>query len=163
MQKWNGYRPSITRKLLEEFRAYLIQKKIDLDNHNHQNKKFISRRKKFKHYNNNNNNDKYYYYEWIEKKILTNPFPDCRKIIVDLILAPYLINIKKLSYQESYQIIREWLDKCNSVRRLDQNFNYRISYALKNALNKPQIRPMSQEKIKIDYKYRNLYILILNQ
>ena len=44
-------------------------------------------------------------------KILQNAFEDCRKIIVDLILAPYLINIKKLSFQESYQIIREWLDQ----------------------------------------------------
>ena len=26
----------------------------------------------------------------LNTKILANPFPDCRKIIVDLILAPYL-------------------------------------------------------------------------
>ena len=101
---------------------------------------------------NNNiiNND--YYYEWIDKKILANPFADCRKIIVDLILAPYLINIKKLSYQESYQIIKEWLDKCNSLQKLDNysNFvNYRIHSALKAATQKG-IGPMSFYKIKTD-------------
>ena len=97
------------------------------------------------------------------QKILANPFEDCRKIIVDLILAPYLINIKKLSYQESYQIIREWLDKCNSLQKLDNysNFvNYRIHYALKTAVSKG-IGPMSLYKIKTDNKYRNLYTLLL--
>ena len=91
------------------------------------------RRNKIRNSNNSNYNINYYY-EWIETKILANPFEDCRKIIVDLILAPYLINIKKLSYQESYQKIREWLDKCNSLQKLDNysNFvNYRIHYALK--------------------------------
>ena len=79
-----------------------------------------------------------------------------------MILAPYLINIKKISYEESYRIIKEWLDKCNSIERLDnyENFvNYRIHSALKNAIHKG-IGPMTQEKIKTDNKYRNLYILL---
>ena len=104
-----------------------------------------------------------YYYKWIDKTILANPFPDYRKVIVDLILAPYLVNIKKLSYEESYQIIREWLDKCNSLRKLDNysNFvNYRIHYALKTAASK-RIGPMSFYKIKTDTRYsNNLYLLI---
>ena len=29
IQKWNGYRPPIPREFIEEFRTYLIQKKID--------------------------------------------------------------------------------------------------------------------------------------
>jgi carboxypeptidase C (cathepsin A) len=114
-------------------------------------------------YNQNTTNNKNYY-EWIDKKILANPFPDYRKIIVDLILAPYLINIKKLSYQESYQIIREWLDKCNSLQKLDNysNFvNYMTQFALKTAASKG-IRPMSLYKIKTDIRYsNNLYLLIL--
>ena len=86
---------------------------------------------------------------------------DCRKIIVDLILAPYLINIKKLSYDKSYQIIKEWLDKCNSLEKLDSisNFDYRISYALKNAMNKG-IGAMSQKKIKTDTNYIKLRKLL---
>ena len=77
-------------------------------------------------------------------------------------MAPYLINIKKLSYQESYQIIREWLDKCDSLNKLDnaRNFKYRICYALKTA-EKKGIGPMSQERIKIDKQYRRLYLLFI--
>ena len=95
------------------------------------------------------------YYEWIEEKILANPFEDYRKIIVDLILAPYLIKIKKLSYEQSYQVIKEWLDKCNSLQKLDnyQNFvNYRIHSALKAATQKG-IGPMNFYKIKTDSRY----------
>jgi hypothetical protein len=159
IQKWNKVRPPIPREFIEEFRSYLIQKKID---EARQRQKVLSTRNKNRHVN---NNSKYNinYYEWIEEKILANPFPDCRKIIVDLILAPYLINIKKMSYDESYRVIREWLDKCNSLQKLDNynNFvNYRIHSALKAATQK-NIGPMSLYKIKTDSRYiNNLYLLI---
>jgi hypothetical protein len=85
-------------------------------------------------------------------------------MIVNLILAPYLINIKKMSYAESYQIIKGWLDKCHSLQKLDNysNFiNYRINFALKTAASKG-IGPMSLYKIKTDSRFsNNLYLLIL--
>ena len=162
VQKWNGVRPTIPREFIEEFRTYLIQKKID---EARQKQKILSMRNKNRHAN----NSKYInYYEWIDTKILANSFEDCRKIIVDLILAPYLINIKKLSYDESYQIIRDWLDKCHDLKKLDNysNFvNYRIHSALKRtAANKGMIGPMSLYKIKTDSRYsNNLYLLILQK
>ena len=160
VQKWNNYRPNISIELLLDFRRYLKNK-------NRQKTVLLWNPRRSNNNNTNNYHDYSYYYEWIDKKILTNPFPDCRKTIVDLILAPYLINIKKLSFEESYQIIREWLDKCNSMKKLDnyRNFvKYRISYALKNAASKPQIGPMSLYKIKTDDRYsNNLYLLILQK
>jgi len=51
---------------------------------------------------------------------------------VNLILAPYLINIKKLSYDDALNIINSWLSKCGKLRQLDQNFDYMVRYALKN-------------------------------
>ena len=84
-----------------------------------------------------------------------------------MILAPYLINIKKISYDESYQKIRGWLDKCNSLQKLDKysNFvNYRVHSALKTATQKG-IGPISLYKIKTDSRYSNtnLYLLILQK
>jgi Primase X len=163
VQQWNGVRPPIPREFIEEFRTYLIQKKIDEAK---QRQKILNlRRNKIRNSNNFDYNIDYYY-EWIDKKILANPFPDYRKIIVDVILAPYLINIKKLSYQESYDVIREWLDKCNSLQKLDNynNFvNYRIHSPLKTATQKG-IGPMSFYKIKTDMRYsNNLYLLILQK
>ena len=95
----------------------------------------------------NNYSNDYDYYEWI-KRLLQIPFEDNRKIISSLILAPYLINVKGLPFQECFKIIKEWLDKYNSLEKLDdsRSFNSRISSSLKNAKYK-QIGPMSQHKI----------------
>ena len=129
IQQWNGYRPPV-KELLYDFRRYLIQKKIET--YNYRQKILLNTRIRIR-INKNRYANLNYYYEWIER-ILQTPFEDGRKVILDLILAPYLINIKKLSYQESCQIIREWLDKCNS-NKLDnaRNFEFRICYALKKA------------------------------
>ena len=158
IQKWDGYRPPI-KELLYDFRRFLIQKKID---------DYYYKQKMLKTKNKNNKKHYYYlkkhnysfYYEWIET-ILQTPFEDCRKVIVDLILAPYLTNIKKLSYQESYQIIKKWLEKCDTLEKLynARTFNFRISYALNAMKKNNQIGPMSQDKIKTDNKYRKLYML----
>jgi Primase X len=70
---------------------------------------------------------------WIEK-LLQTPIDDYRKNAVNLILAPYLINIKKLSYDHALNIINSWLIKCGKLRQPDQNFDYMVRYALKNSV-----------------------------
>lgn len=73
------------------------------------------------------------YIKWI-KVLLETPILDYRKNAISLILAPYLINIKKLPYANAFDIIKDWLNRCNSLMRLDCNFNYRIKYALENSI-----------------------------
>ena len=63
------------------------------------------------------------------------------------ILCPYLINIRKLSYEESFTLLREWLDKCNTVKKLDFNSNYKIKDNLKNA---GRFNPIGIRKLKTD-------------
>ena len=150
IQKWNGYRPRITREFIEDFRTYLEQKITDQEQQVQENNNNINQKH---HYNINNN-----YYEWIGK-LLQNPIEDWRKRVIDLIFSPYLVNIKKLSYEESYKIIKDWLDKCDNLKKLDNYRNYRISYALKNTMNK-QIGPMSREKIKTDPAYSQLHQIL---
>ncbi|MFL6317261.1 MAG: hypothetical protein ACJ71K_19095 [Nitrososphaeraceae archaeon] len=41
---------------------------------------------------------------------MQTPIEDYRKNAVNLILAPYLINIKKLSYEDALNIINNWLN-----------------------------------------------------
>jgi hypothetical protein len=153
VQKWNGYRPPIPREFIEEFRTYLIQKKIDEYNYRQ-----IMLLKLKERQNNNKNKDttnRNYYY-WIDKKILANPFEDNRKIIVNLIVAPYLIVIKKSSYEESYQIINEWLQKCDLFRKLDFSITDLVNSALTTA-QKKQIPPMTINTLKKNYN--DLYFL----
>lgn len=78
---------------------------------------------------------------WIET-LLQTPIEDYRKHAVDLILAPYLINIHRLQYNEAFNTIMGWLDKCNQVRRLDSNFKSRVKGALDAAV-KHNIPPMN--------------------
>jgi hypothetical protein len=46
------------------------------------------------------------------------------RMLFSLILAPYLINVSKLSYDAALNIINSWLSKCGKVRQLDQDFDY---------------------------------------
>ena len=154
VQKWNGVRAPITREFIEDFRTYLEQKITDQGNNNYNYKK------------NNNNQNRYYSnnnrIEWIETKVLQTPISDYRKLAVRLILAPYLIVIKKLSHEESYKIINEWLQKCDSVsgRKLDFDPKDLINNSLKTSAKK-LIPPISLYKLKTNYP--SLYFLIIDQ
>ena len=79
--------------------------------------------RKLKEFNNMQKNKTESYWgntiPWIEK-LLQTPIDDFRKNAVNLILAPYLINVKKLSYDAALNIINGWLGKCGKLRQLDQ-------------------------------------------
>ncbi len=83
---------------------------------------------------------------WIEK-LLDTPISDFRKNAINLILAPYLVNIKILSYQESYNILIEWLKRCDSIRNLDFNPMSLANSAL-NIVTQKKIPPMQLETLK---------------
>jgi hypothetical protein len=87
---------------------------------------------------------------WIEK-LLQTPIDDYRKNAVNLILAPYLINIKKLSYDAALNIINSWLSKCGELRQLDQDFNYMVRYSLKYC-TKNGNKPLKLDTLKTKNK-----------
>jgi hypothetical protein len=93
---------------------------------------------------------------WIEK-LLETPIEDYRKTAVSLILAPYLVNIKKLSYDNALNIINSWLSKCGKLRQLDQNFNYMVRYALKYSAKNGNM-PLKLDTLK--QKNTALYTLL---
>jgi hypothetical protein len=107
IQKWDGLRPSITL-LIGDFFAYLIDHKI---------KRQRELRNK-SYYLRNNIQTNPNIITWIEKLIYT-PIEDGRKYALWKILCPYLVNVKKLEYEESYEILKEWLEKCNKLRNLN--------------------------------------------
>ena len=148
IQKWNNYRPNLSLELLLDFKRYLKQKERQ--------KQLLLNSVR----NRSDNNYDPKYYSWIEH-LLHTPIEDFRKLVIDFVFAPYLINVKQISFEESYTIIKNWFDKCYNPNKLDnhRNFESRIKYALKNAMNK-QIGPMSQHKIKTDSNYIKLYILL---
>src|SRR5215831_1310594 len=81
------------------------------------------------------NNEKTF--QWIEK-LLEKPLDvEGRYYCTWRVLAPYLINVKRLSISDAFDIISSWLDRCNSLRRLSFNSvkRQKIDYALNNVGN----------------------------
>ena len=135
--------------LLRDFRRWLIQKKIDAIEELKKQEKFqITVSKNRDHANT---------IKWIEKGILEHPLADNRKYIIWRILAPYLINVKKLPKEEAYSVMKEWLDKCDKLEKLNFNSKIRIRDGLKSA-SKGYL-PISMEKLKEEN--RPLYDIIL--
>jgi hypothetical protein len=123
VQTWNGLRPPI-QYLLREYRTWLIAEKIN------------DKLEKIRSYSNRNMKNFVYTKSdtipWIEK-LLAMSLPDCRKYCTWRILAPYLINVKKLSDDQANYIIREWLKKCDLVKRVSFETPSRIRYDIQSA------------------------------
>lgn len=102
IQKWDGKKAAI-QYLLRDFRRYLIQMQLDEINHHHRSRSWdIAKPTSI---------------GWIER-LLQTPIEDNRRYCVWRILAPYLVNVKGLSDEESYYIIILWLQKCSLLRKL---------------------------------------------
>jgi hypothetical protein len=150
IQEWDEKRPAINY-LLRGFRKYMINQSIRT--------KVIVEHRKSMHRKGNRlgrgfaNKSKI---GWIEK-LLQIPIPDHRKYAIWRILAPYLINIRKMSESEAFRIIVEWLYKCNSLRRLDFPRNYLVKYNIKSA-RKSGYLPISFDNMKDTN--RGLYTLL---
>jgi len=86
-------------------------------------------------------------YHWIEE-VLRTPFNDGRKRITDLILVPYLTNVKKLSYEEVEKTIENWFKLCNySFREYRKPLSYQYRYvAMRN------LAPMSKSRFERELK-----------
>jgi hypothetical protein len=84
---------------------------------------------------------------WIEK-LLQNPIDDYRKNAVSLILAPYLINIRRLPYEDALNVINNWLIECGKLIRLDRDFSYIVKYAVKSSI-KSGHKPLKYDTLKL--------------
>jgi hypothetical protein len=121
VQEWNGIRPAINW-LLRDYRRYLIQQKISNRiserklRYSAATKALSSSAKR----------------TWIEI-FLNTAIHDYRKNALRLIVAPYLINIKKLTYDDAFNVAKRWLDLCDERRSLDFNAEDKIKYSLKAA------------------------------
>jgi len=97
--------------------------------------------------------------KWINERILENPLSDYRKYIIWRILSPYLLNIKKLPKEEAYSVMKDWLDKCNTLEKLNFNAKVKIKEGIKSA--QKGYFPISLEKLKEENKA--LYDIVVNR
>jgi len=132
IQEWDGTRPDIN-SLLGIFYSWLATRKILAEKSQCPNSKFRA----------DNSSNKI---NWIEI-LLRRPLDDYRKTIVNLILAPYLVNIRGFANKNAYEIIKVWLELCAAQTKLNFNAHYLTNTALLNA-RKTNYKPMRMDTLK---------------
>jgi len=70
-------------------------------------------------------------YDYIEK-LFNKPLDDFRKFCIRKIFVPYFVNVRRLPHSEAFNRTKSWLDRCNSISRLNFNPRWRSNYALNN-------------------------------
>jgi Primase X len=125
VHKWNGTTKVQLDLLYSNFLAYLIDQERS-------NKERRLGNKVIKTFLSENGNSSSIL--WIER-LLQTPLLKYRKYCIWRILAPYLINVKHLSFDEAFDIIDKWLYKCNELETLDFDTDTKINDCLNGAVN----------------------------
>jgi hypothetical protein len=153
IHEWNGYRPSIML-LVGSFHAYLVDQKIKQGQRERQ-----QQRRRIQKYGLTTTTEiTPRTISWIEK-LLTMSISDNRKYCIWRILAPYLVNVRKLQDEQASYIIREWLKKCNSVKRVSFDGLSRIRYDIQSA-RKKGFYPIGWNELKTQNK--ELFVFLKN-
>ncbi|MEM2936621.1 MAG: DNA primase noncatalytic subunit PriX, partial [Candidatus Bathyarchaeia archaeon] len=97
-------------------------------------------------------------YGWVEG-LLDNPLDDGRHRLLWLVVAPYLVNVKRLSRHEAKTIARNWLTECNRKKPIEGDMNrlaaYYIDYAARTG-----IKPLSLKAIRTKPEYKELWEIL---
>ena len=154
VQKWNGIAPKMPLEMLTDFKGYLVSLKIQ--KLEEEQKAATALSYSSRHYANHKYKTTV---PWIEK-LLQTPLRDHRKSTIREVIAPYLITTRGLDYNQSFEIIKDWLyNKCDKVERLNpRNFDHVIKEALNWSIHQ-NWRPISLNKLKSEKP--ELYSMIM--
>jgi hypothetical protein len=70
------------------------------------------------------------------EKLLSIQIDNHRKFAISLILAPYFVNVRHLSIEESFNRIGQWVNECAKVKKLEPSVEYfhaLIEYSIERA------------------------------
>ena len=137
----------LNSELLRGFRLWLVDNDIREKRQKLKDERYNKRLSGPKEYEISN-------YIWIEK-LLQTPIPFFRRYCLYKILVPYLINVRKLSYDKSFTILNEWLKKCNSLSEVTFNIESELKTRLKGVKD---YKAISLQKLKNENE--DLYGLI---
>jgi len=93
-------------------------------------------------------------YRWVED-LLQHPIPDGRHRFVWMVLAPYLVNVKKVSDEEATQKIKEFAGVSGDKSDMLRFIKYQVKRARRNGLMPPTIA-------KLKSRHPDLYALLPN-
>lgn len=149
VQPWDGYKPSICiRWLLHDYWIYLIQEKNNegLKTLHNDQKRLRSEWKRGIDPNQYQQQcQQTSKIDWIES-LYRKPLNDFRRFCIWRVFAPYFINIRRLPQSEASDLIKNWLDRCSVLGRLNFNAERNIKYALRTVGN---FRPIGQDQLRV--------------
>lgn len=131
IQPWDG-KVANANGLVLNFLNHLIQRKLDgftKQSYEPINRPFNSK-----------------FYNWIEK-LLQTPIEDYRKFCLWRILIPYLVNVRSFTYEETFNKLIEWLQKCDKLNKITFNQNMVINNYLRYVKS---YLPISIRKLKLE-------------
>ena len=135
VQKWNGTSKISLDVIYSKFLAYLIDQGSKVVKHDNNTHIILSENSKSAYIVQKNCRlQRKKSIDWIEQ-LLQTPLPEHRKYCIWRILAPYFINVKHLSFDDSYDKIYHWLDRCNELKQLDFDPATKINDSLNRAIN----------------------------
>ena len=97
-------------------------------------------------------------YRWVEK-LMENPVIDGRHRILWLIIAPYLVNVKRLSLEEAEKEAFNYLVKCSQLKPIEGSLNRLVKYYVEYAA-RTGLKPLSLETLRTKPEYKDLYEII---
>jgi hypothetical protein len=141
VQEWDGYRPNI-RYILLKYESWLLSEE-------YKGRKIDSKLNAYKRskYSSSMNVANIY---WIENLLKEKPLEDLRKFVCYWILSRYLINVRRLSPEQSYSIMMDWLQRCNRLRRLSPSlheFKRRVKRDIREAVKSGKV-PIGKQLLK---------------
>jgi len=113
---------SINVKLLKEYRLWLADN--DLLRKKKKNLRFQNQSRNIV-----DNDELAKKYSWIET-LLQTPLPHFRRYCLYRILVPYLVNVRKLNLEKCYEVLKMWLEKCNTLSKITFNIESEIKTRL---------------------------------
>ena len=87
-------------------------------------------------------------YGWIEK-ILETPIPDVRHRTVNLVLAPYLVNVKSMAPEEAAKVIMDYIEKCKELNPDTKVNSSYVNYQCRYSKSKGT-KPISLKRAKVE-------------
>ena len=84
---------------------------------------------------------------------------DYRKFVVWQVLTPYLTNIRKYDDNDASNMIKNWLDRCSQLKRLQFNLNHVVKYDINSAKRNGYLLPINRKQLKKEVKERK-HILV---
>ena len=86
------------------------------------------------------------------KRLPQTSVDDYRKFVVWRILAHYHTNIRKYDDNDASNMIKNWLDRCSQLKRLQVNLNHMVKYNINSAKRNGYL-PISLKKLKTENIY----------